>query len=316
MIVNPIEATIQQVHVINPPKMVSKQNKNLVSNDTEFTIMANINFATEVSDARLSDADGIGLYRTEFECMVAERFLDEDEQFVRYKSVIPVYIRLLDLGRDKSVGDYNFSVGNLTKKESFGAQFLMNNPDVLKTQAKAIARASEYGPVSVSYPMISDLNQFISLKELFSEATSGKNSEHIKHGVMLELPSACMSAGLILRVADFGCIGTNDLISYLFGIKRDSHSDAVREAAEHPMLWKLIKGMAKSAQDQGKPLLFCGELAQEPKCIEKLIKLCINSISVTPKLIPQLKSEVSNLYCKNNLLIEKRAVKRELLVNK
>ena len=239
---------------------------------------------------------------------------------MRYKSVIkamkglPVYIRLLDLGRDKRVDDHDFSAGNLTQENSFGAQFLLNNPEVLKTQAKAIARASEFGPVSVSYPMISGLNQFVGLKEIFNDSVSGVNYKNIKHGVMLELPSACMSAGLILRVADFGCIGTNDLISYLFGIKRDSHSDALQEAAEHPMLWKLIKGMAKSALSQNKPLLFCGELAKNTKFIEKLIRFGINSISVTPKLIPQLKNEVNDIYHKNYVQVDKVVPKRGLLV--
>ena len=317
VILFPKDKTIQRIMVSRSPKAIIKHADGVKKEFTGLKIMANINFATDVSDILESQADGIGLYRTEFEFMVAERFLDEDEQYVRYKSVIkatkglPVYIRLLDLGRDKNLPEHHFNVGRLTKTGSFGAQFLLDNPDVFKTQAKAITRASECGPVCVIYPMIANLQQFIELKELFLHATSGMNCENIKHGVMLELPSACLTAGLILRVADFGSIGTNDLISYLFGIERDSDSDATRQAADSPMLWKLIKSMSKVAQSQNKPLLFCGELAKDPKCIEKLIKLGINAISVTPKLIHGLRNEVSRLYGN-----EKKALDEEIKIEK
>ena len=317
VIISPKDETIQRIMVNRSPKAIIKHVDGVKEEFTGLKIMANISFATDVSDALDSHADGIGLYRTEFEFMAAGRFLDEDEQYVRYKSVIkamkglPVYIRLLDIGRDKNLPEHHFSVGSLTKNGSFGAQFLLDNPDVFKTQAKAIARASEYGPVCVTYPMIANLQQFIDLKKLFLHATSGMNCENIKHGVMLELPSACLTAGLILRVADFGSIGTNDLISYLFGIERDSDSDAARQAADNPMLWKLIKSMSKAAQSQNKPLLFCGELAKDQKCIEKLIKLGINAISVTPKLIHGLRDEVSRLY--NS---EKKALDEEIKIEK
>lgn len=279
VILSPKDKTIQRIMVSRSPKAIIKHADGVKKEFTGLKIMANINFATDVSDILESQADGIGLYRTEFEFMVAERFLDEDEQYVRYKSVIkatkglPVYIRLLDLGRDKNLPEHHFNIGGLTKTGSFGAQFLLDNPDVFKTQAKAITRASECGPVCVIYPMIANLQQFIELKELFLHATSGMNFMNVKHGVMLELPSACLTAGLILRVADFGSIGTNDLISYLFGIERDSDSDAARQAAEDPMLWKLIKSMSKAAQSQKKPLLFCGEWQRIQSVLKNLSSL-------------------------------------------
>ena len=317
VIISPKDETIQRIMVSHSPKAIIKHVDGVKKEFTGLKIMATINFATDVSDVLESQADGIGLYRTEFEFMVAERFLDEDEQYVRYKSVIkamkglPVYIRLLDLGRDKSLPEHHFNVDKLKKTGSFGAQFLLDNPDVFKTQAKAIARASEYGPVCVIYPMIANLQQFIELKELFLHATSGMNFRNVKHGVMLELPSACLAAGLILRVADFGSIGTNDLISYLFGIERDSDSDANRQAADNPMLWKLIKSMSRVAQSQNKPLLFCGELAKDPKCIEKLIELGINAISVTPKLIHGLRNEVRGLYGNEKKALDEGIKKEE-----
>ena len=319
VIINPIEATIQQVHVLNMTRKVKKSVGIERKSENEINIMANISFATDVSDVLESHADGIGLYRTEFEFMAAGRFLDEDEQYVRYKSVIkamkglPVYIRLLDLGRDKNLPEHHFSVGSLIKNGSFGAQFLLDNPDVFQTQARAITRASEFGPVCVIYPMIANLHQFIDLKKLFLHATPGMELENVKHGVMLEMPSACLTAGLILRAADFGSIGTNDLISYLFGIERDSDSDAARQAVENPMLWKLIKSMSKKAQSQKKPLLFCGEMAKDPKCIEKLIKIGVNAISVTPKLIHGLRGEVNRMYSKEKKALDEGIKKEEEL---
>lgn len=297
--INPTEATIFRMQSAKKPLSVIKPLQTIKGTGDGLRILANINFATDVTEAKQSFADGIGLYRTEFEFMVAGRFLDEDEQFIRYKSVLktmnglPVHIRLLDLGRDKNVTDYHFSAERFIKTESFGAKYLLENVDVFTMQAKAIARASCYGPVSVIYPMVTDLEQFLDLRELFSQATAGVSIGCIKHGVMLEVPSACLNAGKILQVADFGSVGTNDLISLLFGIKRDSNNEEAKRAARHPMLWRLIANIARAAETHDKPLLVCGELAKDHYFINKFRRLKINSVSVSPKFISQLRTVMS-----------------------
>jgi len=270
-----------------------------------FRVMATINFANEVQKVLAAGADGIGLYRTEFESLAIGRFIDEEEQFERYKSVIqtmdglPVYLRLVDIGRDKELPEHQFLKDNKKRHYSYGAQFLLDNPDIFQSQVRAIVRASEYGPINVIYPMIMDLDQFISLKRLFIEASSGIDRNTIKHGVMLELPSACLSAAQILEKADFGCIGTNDLTSYLFGIERNRDCTNIRKTANHPLLWNLITNMSKAAKNLNKRLIFCGELAKDPHHIAKLIDIGINTISVTPNLITGLKEVVHGVIHRN-----------------
>jgi phosphotransferase system enzyme I (PtsI) len=302
VIINPLKATIQQTQAIKKQNSIIKPTQSIKNTNNSLQILSNINFATEVTDVKQSFADGIGLYRTEFEFMAAGRFLDEDEQFIRYKSVIkamnglPVHIRLLDLGRDKEVTDHHFSGEHFIKTKSFGAQFLLENVDVLAMQAKAIARASRYGPVSVVYPMISELQQFIDLKKLFYRTTAGISCGSIKHGIMLEVPSACFAADRILKAADFGSIGTNDLISLLFGIKRDDNKNGAKQAAKHPLLWKLLTNISHAAQKHDKPLLLCGELAKDYSFIEKITKLAIESISVSPKFVSPIRNWVNSDY--------------------
>ncbi|MEW5766226.1 MAG: putative PEP-binding protein [bacterium] len=221
--------------------------------------------------------------------------LKEDEQFERYTAVLkamdgkPVNFRLLDIGSDKSLSFLDMPREENPSLGCRGARFLLERPDLLKTQARALARASLHGPVNVMYPMITDIEQFRKLKNMFNEAIADLAGGEINHGLMFEVVSAALQAREILKIADFGSIGSNDLIQYLFAVDRDNERVAYDYDPNRDVFWSLIGEIARAASEMGKPLSICGELAGEPKYIPKLIELGMRIVSVSPRLIPKVR---------------------------
>ena len=261
------------------------------------TVMANISRASEADDALSMKAEGIGLYRTEFEFMVAGRMLSEDEQYERYSGVVkkmagrPVVFRLFDAGGDKPLQFLDIQPEENPALGWRGGRLLLGHAELMRTQARALARASVHGPVRVMYPMVVDLEQFRELKALFESSLSGLPPGDLQHGVMFEVPSACLQAEEILREADFGSIGTNDLIQYLFAVDRNNELVAYDYKPGRSALWSLLGQMSEGAKRVGKELSVCGELAGKPDYLRRLVEIGITSLSVSPRLISRIRRE-------------------------
>ncbi len=259
-------------------------------------VLANISLSSEVLEALQMKAEGIGLYRTEFEFIAANRLHNEDEQFERYASVVkamkgkPVTIRLLDIGGDKPVSFLDLPKEPNPSLGLRGARLLLARPDLLTAQARALARASVFGPVDVLYPMIVGHDQFLVLKSMFIKSLGDLPSENLRHGVMFEVPSACLEARKILEVADFGSIGTNDLIQYLFAVDRDNEAVARDFDSANPVLWSLIGDLVRAARECDRPLAACGEAVATPALLEKFLQAGIRTVSVSARLIPEVRS--------------------------
>lgn len=254
-------------------------------------VLANISLSHETAIARQADAEGIGLYRTEYEFLAANRLLTEDEQFAAYHRVVeamrplPVHVRLLDFGADK---DAPFL--QIPKEENpclgfRGARLLMGRPELLVTQARALARASRSSPIHLIYPMIIDLDQFLRLREIVIQNTADIEGAQLHHGVMLEVPSACLQARELLDIAEFASIGSNDLIQYLFAVDRANDLVAQDYRPDKPAFWNLLADLAQAAREKNKPLSLCGEIGGQPEHLPKLLDLGIRTISVSPRLI-------------------------------
>ena len=262
-------------------------------------VLANISRAEDVAGAVAMKAEGIGLYRTEFEFLAADRILTEDEQHGRYASVLdamkgaPVYFRLADIGGDKAAPFLDLPAEENPYLGFRGSRLLLGRPEILETQARALARAASAGPVCVVYPMVVELEQFVELKKRFEAALPGPMPSDLKHGVMLEVPGACLQARPLLEAADFGTIGTNDLIQYLFAVDRNNELVAADYHADRPVFWALLADVAKAAQEAGRPLSVCGELAGKPEYLTKLIHMGIRSVSVSSRLIPTLRRSLA-----------------------
>lgn len=263
----------------------------VVAPASSLEVMANINLAAEVDAAVAMRAEGIGLYRTEFEFFSAGRLLNEDEQYARYRYVVqamsgrPVYIRLLDVGGDKPAHFLELEREENPCLGFRGARLLLGRTDLLIPQARALARASIHGPIHLMYPMVVDLNQFLVMRELVRQQTSDITGAQLRHGVMLEVPSACLDAEQILEAAEFASIGSNDLIQYLFAVDRNNDKVAYDFQPDRPAFWRLLGEISAAASRKQRPLALCGEVGGQPQHLPKLMDLGIRSVSVSPRLI-------------------------------
>lgn len=256
-----------------------------------FPVLANIGLTDDLPLLEEVGAEGIGLYRTEFEMLASGRLLDEEAQALRYTEVVramagrPVYMRLLDLGGDKEAPSLGLSQEENPFLGFRGARLLLGRPDLLVPHVRALARASCHGPIHVTYPMIVDVDQFLVLRERVRQAIEDIPGHQLLHGVMFEVPSACLQADELLEVAAFGSIGTNDLIQYLFAIDRNNEHVAGDYNPDKPVFWKLIGEIVAAAKKHGRPLSLCGEIGGQTQYLPRLIELGIRCVSVSPRLI-------------------------------
>ena len=255
-------------------------------------VMANINLAADAEVAAGMRAEGVGLYRTEYEFLAAGRVLSEEEQLDRYARVLeimdgsPVYFRLLDLGGDKAADFLDLPKEDNPALGFRGARFLQARTDLLLPQVRALARLSVTRPVHIMYPMITEFEQFVRLRTLIEQHVAGISGACLLHGVMFEVPSACLDADRIYEEAAFGSIGSNDLTQYLFAVDRNNQHVAYDFQQDRPVFWKMVRMVGDAARRQRKPLSLCGEMAGQAEYLPRLLDAGVDSVSVSPRLVP------------------------------
>ncbi len=264
----------------------------------ELRVLANVDHRDDVQDAVAAGAEGIGVYRTETDVLAWRRPLTEDEQEERYTEAVtamagrPVHVRMLDLGSDKTAEWLRLPAEENPALGCRGSRLLLARDELFTPQARALARASRHGAVHVIYPMVGNVDEFLELRARFRRAVVGIDAGTVHHGVMFEVPAACLQAREFYRVMDFGCIGSNDLVQYLLAVDRHSDCCDTEEVFEHPALWTLIRWMAEAAGAAGKPLAACGELAGNPRFTRRLVESGVTAVSVAPRRIPAVRGAV------------------------
>ncbi len=298
VIINPSEETVSALR--------EKEGKNFktlskVAPVEKVRVFANINTYQDLEEAIEMDAEGVGLYRTEFEFIVSGKILSEEEQYERYVKIIkkmggkPVYFRALDLGSDKPAPGLKYMREENPALGLRGARLLESNLKLLKTQARALARASAEGKAHVMIPMIVSSRQFTDIKKEFFSAIEDIKESNISFGAMFEVPSACLDAREILKESHFASIGSNDLIQYLFAVDRNNDSVAYAYDPDREVFWNLLRSIADAASEWDRPISICGEIAAEPKYLEKILDSGISTVSVSPRFIPEVRSSASAL---------------------
>ena len=290
-------------------------NKPAVTKDgTKFTLLANIGTIEEAELAKENNADGIGLFRTEFLFMERtdlpatdqNRKINEDEQFEIYKQVLqimenkPVTIRTLDAGGDKIIKSQN--IPSIEEKNPLmglrAVRLTLKYPSLLKTQLRALYRASVFGNLKIMFPLITHYSQLEECMKIINEVKAELKKENIKYndvpvGIMIETASAALTSDSLSRLSDFFSIGTNDLTQYTLAVDRENQSVSNLYNELDPAVLKLIKMTVTSAKDAGIELCVCGEMAGKKNCIMVLGGMGIRTLSLSPNLIFETKEFLS-----------------------
>ncbi len=271
-------------------------------------VAANIEFPQEITAVLDHGAEGIGLYRTEYLYLNRTSFPSEEEQFEAYKTLamkISPYtaiIRTLDIGGDK----INPSLG-LTQREANPAlglraiRLTLKQEQLLKGQLQAILRASAYGKLRILLPLVSGINELRVAKKILAEVKEQLQKENIPYdeeielGVMIEVPSAAMTADQLAQECDFFSIGTNDLIQYLIAIDRGNEQVAYLYEPFHPAILRTVKSVIAAAHNEGIWVGMCGEMAGDPLCTPLLLGLEIDEISMNAVSIPLVKKIIRSI---------------------
>ena len=273
-------------------------------------IFANIGTVEDAYLAKEEGAEGIGLFRTEFMFMEAaekNNILDEEEQFEAYKTVLQIMgdksvtIRTLDAGGDKII-NLKGMPGIEEKNPLLGCRairFCLQQKEIFKTQLRALYRAGIYGNLKILLPMITSPAQVDETRRLISEVKEellkeGKSfKDDIPLGVMIETPAAAIISDYLADRCDFFSIGSNDLTQYINAVDRENTDVAHLYDELHPAVLRMIKHSVLSASQSDIPISVCGEMAGREESLKCLIGMGIRSISVSPKLISEVKQILS-----------------------
>lgn len=282
-----------------------------------FTMLANIEFPDEVEEAIERGAEGIGLFRTEY--IISNGAIpDEDEQFEEYMKIAEkiyphkVVIRTFDIGGDKIFRDYHKEDNPFLGWR--GIRVGLDKPDILLPQLRAILRASVKGNVMIMFPMVASVEEVRQIKKMVEIAKSQlrekniKFDEHIKLGVMIEIPSAALMAKELAKEVDFFSIGTNDLIQYTLAVDRGNETVAKIYQEFHPAVLRLIQFVIESAHRAKIPVAMCGEMAGDPHATILLVGFGLDELSVVPDSIPRIKQVIRAIKYKDARRISKRAL--------
>jgi phosphotransferase system enzyme I (PtsI) len=316
IILNPAESTLFRYGKIQAQKksfegrlLEANREPAITKDGVAVGLMANIEKVEEVSMAKEYFAEGIGLFRTEFLFLNSARIPSEQEQFVAYKAVAsaaapqPVIIRTLDLGGDKPMT----GSAHLFPKEDnpfmgFRAiRFCLEYQEIFKDQLRAILMASAHGNVRIMYPMISGSEELARANAVLAECMTELKqrgqpfNENIQVGAMIEIPSAASTVDLLAHDCAFFSIGTNDLIQYLLAIDRVNDRIAHLYEPTHPAVIRTLKAIVDEAHRHKIPVGVCGEMAGDPVFAPLLLGLGIDSLSMSPTLLPSVKYLVRSM---------------------
>ena len=287
--------------------LLKLKGKPSVSRDgKQLRICVNIGSTLDLPAVRENDAEGIGLFRSEFLYMEQQTAPSEEIQYKAYREAAEkadgrsVVIRTFDLGADKQAG---FEQAEAEKNPALGYRGIrisLREPEAFHTQLRAILRAALCGDVSILFPMIISADEFRQCKKHVEEAKEElrKNGvpykEDVKLGVMIETPAAAVISEMLAKEADFFSIGSNDLAQYTLALDRgDPKLEDLRDP-HHPAVLKLIRLSIENAHKHGIPVSVCGELAADMTLTQTFLDYGVDSLSVSPAMILPLREAVRN----------------------
>lgn len=272
----------------------------------DFGILLNIASPEDCSASAMEICDGIGLYRTEYLFIHSTKIPDFSDQLAEYRKLIektngkPITVRTLDIGADKQAPSIKIDKEENPALGLRGIRLCFDRSEIFITQLKALLAASAFGNIRIMFPMISCVSDIISARAMLETAkeelkTSGiPYSDKIEIGVMLEVPSALITADSVARYVDFASIGTNDLCQYTMAADRMNSKVGGYTDPFSPAVLRLISYAADEFKRQSKKLSVCGESASNPISALLLCGLGVGSLSMSAPAVPYVKSALKN----------------------
>ena len=270
------------------------------------TLRANVDIPEEAEAAARSGAEGVGLMRTEFLVVGRASMPDEDEQYRAYRRVMeaftgwPVVIRTFDIGGDKlPIGGFPTEANPFLGWRAI--RMCLDQPEMFKTQLRALLRAAVHGDLRIMLPLIVSLDEVLASRKLLEEAAAELTERGVAFradvplGVMIETPAAAVASDTLTRDVDFFSIGTNDLVQYTLAVDRGNANLAPRFTPLHPAVLRLIKRTVEVAELGDIDVAVCGEMASQPLMAFALLGLGVRQMSVAPRSVPLVKRIVRSV---------------------
>lgn len=277
--------------------------ENLTLDGQSIQLHANIGSIKDLDLVLQNDADGIGLFRSEFIYLERNDFPTEEEQFRIYRTVAEAMgkkraiIRTLDIGADKQCAYFGMEKEENPALGCRAIRLCLTRTEIFKTQLRALLRASAYGRLAIMYPMITSVKEVRRIREIVEEVKAelearGLPQGHPEQGIMIETPAAAVISDLLAREVDFFSIGTNDLTQYMLALDRQNQSlDEFRDA-HHPALLRMIELTVENAHRAGIRAGICGELAADPELTGEFLAMGVDELSVAPERILPLRKAI------------------------
>ncbi|MCK9986889.1 MAG: phosphoenolpyruvate-protein phosphotransferase (PTS system enzyme I) [Azoarcus sp.] len=270
----------------------------------DVNLLANIEGPKDLNQVKAVNADGVGLYRTEFLFIGRDALPDEDEQYEAYRTVLkslpgkPVTIRTFDVGADKALNGVSARFEPNPALGLRAIRYSLAEPQMFKTQLRALLRASVHGKLQIMIPMLAHAHEIDQSLQLIAKAKAELDAEGLKYdprveiGGMIEVPAAALALGMFIRRLSFLSIGTNDLIQYTLAIDRSDEAVVHLYDPLHPAVLKLIAGTIQAGARFGLPVSVCGEMAGDPAYTLLLLGMGLRNFSMHPGHILEIKQQV------------------------
>ncbi len=283
-----------------------KKKPNITLDGREIKVYANIGNASDVGLVIQNDAQGIGLFRSEFIYLDSQDYPTEDQQFLLYKRVVEtmagkkVIIRTLDIGADKQADYFELDKEENPALGYRAIRICLTRKDIFKTQLRAILRASAFGTVSIMFPMVISVREVRDAKELLEECRAelkerGVAMGEVEIGIMVETPAAVMMAEELAEEVQFFSLGTNDLTQYTLAIDRQNPKLDNFYDSHHPAVLRMIKHTVEAGHRHGCWVGICGELGADQTLTETFLRMGLDELSVSPSAVLPLRKLIRSL---------------------
>ena len=283
-----------------------KKKPNVTLDGKEIKVYANIGNAGDVGLVLQNDAQGIGLFRSEFIYLDSQDYPTEDQQFMLYKRVVEtmagkkVIIRTLDIGADKQADYFQLDKEENPALGYRAIRICLTRKEIFKTQLRAILRASAFGTVSIMFPMVISVREVRDAKESLEECKAelkerGVAVGEVEVGIMIETPAAVMMADELAEEVDFFSLGTNDLTQYTLAIDRQNPKLDNFYDPHHPAVLRMIRHTVEAGHRHGCWVGICGELGADPTLTETFLRMGLDELSVSPSAVLPLRKLIRGM---------------------